>query len=43
MINKTIKRISPDCGMSLDDMEAGHGTRSASSGKRGVSVLQYPG
>ena len=43
LINETIKKISLDCGMSLDDMDAGHGTRSASSGKRGVSVSQYLG
>jgi len=29
--------------MLLEDMDVSHGTRSASSGKRGVSVLQCPG
>ena len=42
LINQTIKKTLTDCGLSLEDMDAGHGTRSASSGKRRVSVLQYP-
>jgi len=42
LINRTIKKTLLDCGMSLEDMDAGHGTRDTSSGKRGVSVLQYP-
>ena len=43
LIDETIKKVSLDYNMSLDDMDAVHGTRSASNGKRGVSLLQYPG
>jgi len=43
LINQTIQKTLLDCGMSLEDMDVGNGTRDASSGKRGVSVLQYPG
>jgi len=43
LLNRTIKKTLLDCGMSLEDMDVGHGTRGASTGKRGVSVLQYPG
>jgi len=43
LINQTIQKTLLDCGMSLEDMDVGNGTRGASSGKRGVSVLQYPG
>jgi len=43
LINQTIQKASLDCGMSLEDMDVGNGTRDASRGKRGVSVLQYPG
>jgi hypothetical protein len=43
LINQTIKKTSIDCGMSLEDMNVGYGTPGVSSGKRGVSGLQYPG
>jgi len=43
LINQTIQKTLLDCGVSLGDMDVGNGTRDASSGKRGVSVLQYPG
>jgi len=43
LINQTIQKTLLDCGMSLEDMDVGNGTRDASSSKRGVSVLQYPG
>ena len=38
LINQTIKKTFLDYGMSLDDMDAGHSIRSASSDKTGVSV-----
>ena len=43
LINQTIMKISTDCGMSLEDMDVGHGTPGASKGKRGVRVVQYLG
>jgi len=43
LINRTIKQSLLDCGLSLEDMDVSHGIRGASSGKRGVSVLQYAG
>jgi hypothetical protein len=39
LISQTIKKTSQDCGMSLEDMDVGHGTQSPSSGNGGVSVL----
>ena len=41
-INQTITKTSTDGGMSLENMDVGHGTRRSSSGKR-VSVVQYHG
>jgi len=38
LINQTLRKTLPDCGMSLEDMDVGHGTRGAS-----VSMLYYPG
>ena len=43
LINQTITKTLTDSGMSLEDMDVGHGTRSASSGNGGVSVVQYHG
>jgi len=43
LINRTIEKSLLDCGMSLEDMDVDRGTRDASSGKKGVSALQYPG
>jgi hypothetical protein len=46
LVNQTIEKILPDCGMSLGalgDMDVDSGTLGASSGKRCVSVLQYSG
>ena len=40
LINQTITRTLMDSGMSLGDMDVGHG---ASRGNRGVSVVQYHG
>ena len=42
-INQTITKTLADSSMSLKDMDVGQGTRGASSGKRGVSVVQYYG
>jgi len=42
LINRTIQKTLLDCGMSLEDMDVGHGTQGGSTGKRGVSVLHYP-
>ena len=39
LINQTITKTSTDGGMSLEDMDLGHGTRGASSSKRGVSMV----
>ena len=39
LINQTITKTLTDSGMSLEDMDVGHGTRSASSGRRRVSVV----
>ena len=43
LINQTITKTLTDSGMSLEDMDAGHGTQNASIGKRGVSVMQHHG
>ena len=43
LINHAITKTLADSGMSLEDMDVGGGTQSASSGKRGVSVLQCHG
>ena len=43
LINQAITKTLVDSGMSLEDMDVNDGTRSASSGKRGVSVVQYHG
>ena len=43
LINQTVQKTLLDCGMSLEDMAIGNSTRDTSRGKRGVSVLQYPG
>jgi len=43
LINQTIQKTLLDCGMSLEDMDVSNGTQDTSSGKRDVSVLQYPG
>jgi hypothetical protein len=42
LINRTIKKTLADCGMSLEDMDVGHGSPGASRGSGEVSVLQYP-
>ena len=41
LIHKTIKKALEDCGLSLEDMDVGHGETGAAR-DRGVSVLQYP-
>ena len=43
LINRTIAKTLTDSGMSLGDMDVGHGTRGASRSNRGVSVVQYHG
>ena len=43
LINQTVMKTFPDCGMSLEHMDVGDGAQSATSGMRGVSVTQYPG
>ena len=39
LINQTIMKTLTDSGMSLEDMDVGHGTRGVSSSKRGVSMV----
>ena len=43
LINQVIKKTLPDLGMSLQGIDVGHSTPGASSGTRGVGVLQSPG
>ena len=43
LINQVIKKILPDCGMSLEGMDHGYSTPGPSSGTREVSVLHSPG
>ena len=43
LINQTITTKLTDSSMSLKDVDVGQGTRGASGGKRGVSVVQYYG
>ena len=38
LINQTITKTSADRGMSSEDMDVGHGTPGAPSGRRGVSA-----
>ena len=40
-IHQTIMKALADCGLSLEDMDVGHGGPGAAR-DRGVSVLQYP-
>jgi hypothetical protein len=42
LIDQTTKKALADCGMSLEDIDVGHGSPGTSRG-RGVSVLQYSG
>ena len=42
-INRVIKNISPECGMSLEGVDVGYSTPGASSSTRKVSVLQSLG
>ena len=41
LIHQTIMKALEDCGLSLGDMDVGHGEPGAAR-DRGVSVLQYP-
>ena len=41
LIHQTIMKVLADCGLSLEDMDVGHGGPGAAR-DRGVSVLQYP-
>ena len=41
LIHQTIKKAFTRCGLSLEDMDVGHGGSGAAR-DRGVSVLQYP-
>ena len=43
LINQVIKSISSECGMSLESMDVGYSTPSASSGTREVGVFHSPG